>query len=144
MGARRWGRLLAFCAGALAPRLARTSVAETTVFEVTTVRGAGALAAPVLVDVDAGCLDGAGIARRFGDRCVTLEADALATCAALANCVAVQCLPAAAFSDLPDRGVGLDAAGAAVSGVGATLALAAAAAAGTRRASRASCTAAAT
>ncbi|KAH8060460.1 hypothetical protein JL722_4556 [Aureococcus anophagefferens] len=111
MGARRWGRL-AFCAGALAPRLARTSVAETTVFEVTTVRGAGALAAPVLVDVDAGCLDGAGIARRFGDRCVTLEADALATCAALANCVAVQCLPAAAFSDLPDR-VGLDAAGAA-------------------------------
>ena len=122
MGARRRGRLLAFCAGALAPRLARTSVAETTVFEVTTVRGAGALAAPVLVDVDAGCLDGAGIARRFGDRCVTLEADALATCAALANCVAVQCLPAAAFSDLPDR-VGLDAAGAAVGASAATLAL---------------------
>ncbi|KAH8054940.1 hypothetical protein JL721_10357 [Aureococcus anophagefferens] len=129
MGARRRGRLLAFCAGALAPRLARTSVAETTVFEVTTVRGAGALAAPVLVDVDAGCLDGAGISRRFGDRCVTLEADALATCAALANCVAVQCLPAAAFSDLPDR-VGLDAAGAAVGASAATLALAAAAAAG--------------
>ena len=129
MGARRRGRLLAFCAGALAPRLARTSVAETTVFEVTTVRGAGALAAPVLVDVDAGCLDGAGIARRFGDRCVTLEADALATCAALANCVAVQCLPADAFADLPDR-VGLDAAGAAVGASAATLALAAAAAAG--------------
>ena len=33
MGARRRGRLLAFCAGALAPRLARTSVAETTVFD---------------------------------------------------------------------------------------------------------------
>ena len=55
--------------------------------------------------------------------------DALLTCALLSNCVAVQCLPAANFVDVPDR-IGLDASGVAIGASEATLGLWRASAAG--------------
>ena len=104
------------------PSLSAAPFAETKVFEIRTVEGAGALAGPILRDLEAGCIDSVGVLRRFGERCVAFEADALLTCALLSNCVAVQCLPAANFVDVPDR-IGLDASGAAVGASEATLGL---------------------
>ena len=111
------------------PSLSAAPFAETKVFEIRTVEGAGALAGPILRDLEAGCIDSVGVLRRFGERCVAFEADALLTCALLSNCVAVQCLPAANFVDVPDR-IGLDASGEAIGASEATLGLWRASAAG--------------
>jgi hypothetical protein len=81
--------------------------ADTQVFELTQHAHVGLLDHAVVRDEAAGCLDSPGITRRYGDRCVTQEADAITTCLKLANCLAVTCLPLSTFADVPDK-IGFD------------------------------------
>lgn len=95
---------LALVAGAV-----EAQFAETKVFHIVSVSQRGLPGAPVVRDRKAGCLEGTpGVVARYGDRCVAYEADAVETCAKLANCAAVACLPRSTFSGTSPDPVGLD------------------------------------
>ena len=97
---RRW--LLLGCAARGAAQFA-----DTRVFELSSSSKTNMLADSVVRDEAAGCLESPGISRRYGDRCVAQEADAVETCLKLSNCLAFTCLPSVSFRDLPDK-IGID------------------------------------
>ena len=97
---RRW--LLLGCAARGAAQFA-----DTRVFELGSSSKTNMLADAVVRDEAAGCLESPGISRRYGDRCVAQEADAVDTCLKLSNCLAFTCLPSVSFRDLPDK-IGID------------------------------------
>ena len=97
---RRW--LLLGCAARGAAQFA-----DTRVFELSSSSKTNMLADAVVRDEAAGCLESPGISRRYGDRCVAQEADAVETCLKLSNCLAFTCLPSVSFRDLPDK-IGID------------------------------------